>query len=154
MQLSPHIEALQNDLAAMAGMADEATRETVQRMAGALESSLRLRMLEAVTEAANEISAQLASGQVEIRLAGGDPQLVVAEQAEESPAPPPSGDDALTARITLRLPEGLKGRVEAAASLEGTSVNSWLIQAIARSVGARGGGPARPGRRISGWAKS
>ena len=154
MQLSPHIEALQNDLAAMAGMADDATRETVQRMAGALESSLRLRMLEAVTEAANEISGQLASGQVEIRLAGGDPQLVVSEQVEEAPAPSAAGDDALTARITLRLPEGLKGRVEAAASLEGTSVNSWLIQAIARSVDRRGGGPTRSGRRISGWAKS
>jgi HicB family len=154
MQLSPHIEALQNDLAAMAGMADEATRETVQRIAGALDSSLRLRMLEAVTEAANEISGQLASGQVEIRLAGGDPQLVVAEQAEEAPAPPAAGDDALTARITLRLPEGLKAKVEAAASFEGTSVNSWLIQAIARSVDRRGGGPARSSRRISGWARS
>jgi hypothetical protein len=151
MQLSPHIEALQNDLAAVAGMADEATRETVQRIVVALESSLRLRMLEAVTEAANEISSQLASGHVEIRLAGGDPQLVVAEQAEE-PAPA-VGDDALTARITLRLPEGLKASAEAAAAREGMSVNSWLIQAIARMVDRRGG-PARSSRRISGWAKS
>jgi uncharacterized protein (DUF1778 family) len=153
MQLSPHIEALQNDLAAVAGMADQNTREIVQRVAGALESSLRLRMLEAVTEAANEISGQLVSGQVEIRLAGGDPQLVVAEQAAESPPPSTAGDDALTARITLRLPEGLKAAVEAAASLEGTSINSWLIQAIARAVDRRGG-PARSSRRLSGWARS
>jgi uncharacterized protein (DUF1778 family) len=153
MQLSPHIEALQNDLEAVAGMADQTTREIVQRVAGALESSLRLRMLEAVTEAANEISGQLASGQVEIRLAGGDPQLVVAEQAGESPPPPPVGDDALTARITLRLPEGLKASVEAAASLEGTSINSWLIQAIARAVDRRSG-PVRSSRRLSGWARS
>jgi hypothetical protein len=151
MQLSPHIEALQNDLAAVAGMADEATRETVHRVVAALESSLRLRMLEAVTEAANEISSQLRSGQVEIRLAGGDPQLVVSERSDE-PAPP-VGDDALTARITLRLPEGLKASVDAAAVREGTSVNSWLIQAIARSVD-RLGGPARSTRRISGWARS
>lgn len=151
MQLSPHVEALQNDLAAMAGMADEATRETVHRIAGALDSALRLRMLEAVTQAANEISAQLGSGHVEIRLAGGDPQLVVAEPAEE--AAPVVGDEAVTARITLRLPEGLKASAEAAAAREGMSVNSWLIQAIARSVDRRGG-PARSSRRISGWARS
>ena len=151
MQLSPHVEALQNDLAAMAGMADEATRETVHRIAAALDSALRLRMLEAVTDAANEISGQLAAGNVEIRLAGGDPQLVVAEQAEE--AAPSMGDEAATARITLRLPEGLKASAEAAAAREGMSVNSWLIQAIARSVDRRGV-PARSSRRISGWARS
>jgi hypothetical protein len=151
MKLSVHIEALQNDLAAVAGMADENTRETVGRVVVALESALRLRLLEAVTEAAAEISSQLASGQVEVRFAGGDPQLVVAEQAEE-PAPAPGGDDALTARITLRLPEGLKASVEVAASREGMSVNSWLLQAISRSLDRRG--PVRSGRRISGWARS
>jgi uncharacterized protein (DUF1778 family) len=151
MQLSPHIEALQNDLAAVAGMADQTTREIVQRVSGALESSLRLRMLEAVTEAANEISGQLASGQVEIRLAGGDPQLVVAEQAAESSPPPPVGDDALTARITLRLSESLKAQVEVAAARESLSVNSWIVRALARGLETRS---VRAGRRLTGFAES
>ena len=30
------------------------------------------------------------------------------------------------ARISLRLPDGLKGRAEAAASSSGTSLNTWL----------------------------
>ena len=152
MKLSVHIEALQNDLAAVAGMADETARETVGRVVVALESAWRLRLLEAVTQAADEISSQLVSGHVEVRLAGGDPQLVVAEQVEE-PAGPAPGDDALTARITLRLPEGLKASVELAASKEGMSVNSWLLQAISRSVDRRGQ-TTRAGRRISGWARS
>ena len=46
-------------------------------------------------------------------------------------------DEAFSARITLRLPESLKQRVESAAAREGASVNTWLVQAMQRAVEPR-----------------
>lgn len=146
MQLSRHLDAAREDLAAVAALADPAHGEVVLRLAGALEAALRLRLLEAVAEAAHELTAQL-PGHVEVRLEGGDPSLVYVEAAEA--APPVAGEDA-AARITLRLPEALKASVEAAAARDGVSVNSWLVGAIARSVERR---PAR-GNRLTGFARS
>ncbi len=113
-----------------------------------LEASLRLRLLEAVTEAAHELSPQLASGHVEVRLTGTDPYLVYVEDA--SSPPQASGEEAFSARISLRLPEGLKATVEAAAGREGLSVNTWLVQALSRSIDSR---PPR-GTRLTGFARS
>jgi hypothetical protein len=148
MQIAVHIESLQHDLAAVAAVGDDEDTETVRRISVALEASLRLRLLDVVTEAAQELSSQLSSGHIEVRLAGGEPSLVF---VEEAPAPGPSvGEDAFTARITLRLPEALKASVEALAAREGQSVNAWIVQAIARSISPR---PPRSGR-LTGFARS
>ncbi len=158
MQIGAHIEGLQRDLAAIASVADPQAHETFQRIAGALEAALRLRILEAVTEAAHELTPQLPSGHVEVRLEAGDPVLTYVGEAPETG--PSVSDDAFTARITLRLPESLKTSVEAAASQEGMSVNAWLVHAIARSLGGAfgfgpGGRAQRAGRgRLTGFAKS
>ena len=149
MRITPYIEAVRDDLLAVASVGQREGEELVGRLATALESSLRLRLLEAVTEAAQELSAHIHSGHVEVRLAGSDPTLAFVEEAAE-PATP-VGDD-LSARITLRLPEALKSRVDAAASAEGVSANTWLVQAISRSVESRP--PRAPGRRLSGYARS
>ena len=85
------------------------------------------------------------------RLAGQEPELVF---VDEEPDPGAVGDD-LSARITLRLPEGLKGQVEAAAAREGVSVNTWLVRALARAVESRPrSGPGGHGRRLTGYGRS
>jgi hypothetical protein len=133
MEMAQFVERLEADLAAVAAVGDEATAAAAERLIHALRSSAGLRLLEALGEAALEVSAQLPSGHVEIRLTGQDPALVyVAEEAAE-PAPAPD-EDGLTARITLRLPETLKQRIEVAAARENVSVNSWLVRALNRSV--------------------
>jgi hypothetical protein len=153
MQLGHHIEALQADLAELAGLGDEATAEAARRLSLTLRSALGLRLLDALTEAALELSAQLPSGHVEVRMAGQEPEFVLVQEEPESAT---AGDDAaLSARITLRLPEGLKASVEAAASREGVSVNAWLVRALARSVGASAATTSRgPGSRLTGYARS
>jgi hypothetical protein len=103
-----------------------------------------------VSEAARELSSQLERGRIDVRLAGGEPTLVFVEEQADAPTPPVA-DDALHARITLRLPESLKARVEAAANHEGLSVNTWLVQAIGRSLEGR---PPRVGRHLTGFAQS
>jgi predicted HicB family RNase H-like nuclease len=62
-------------------------------------------------------------------------------------------DEASSARITLRLPESLKSRLEAAAAASGLSVNTWLVQALTRAVEPR---PASGGhrRRLTGYGRS
>ena len=150
MQMAPFVESVQHDLAAVAAVSDPQTGETVQRISAALESSFRLRLLEAVTAVAHELTSQLAGGHVEVRLAGQDPSLVF---VEDTPAPGPSvgGEDAFTARITLRLPETLKASVEFAASRDGISVNAWIVQALSRSIDPR---PHRGPKRLTGFARS
>ena len=77
MQLDSHIQAIQEDLAATAGLGDEATARAAQRLSEALASTLHLRLLDLLGEAALEIGGQLGAGRVEVRLAGREPELVV-----------------------------------------------------------------------------
>jgi len=147
MRLSDFTDALKADLASLAELGDDSAAEAARRLTLALQASAGLRLLDALGAAAEEISGQLPSGRVEIRLTGQDPELVFVED-ETSPAA--GGDDAFTARITLRLPESLKLRIEAAATRESVSVNAWIVRALARGT-APGG---RSGNRLTGYARS
>src|SRR6266571_1903382 len=139
MNVAAYVEALQQDLANVAGIGDEAVAEAARRIAAALESSLRLRLTDALGEAAAELTNQLPDGHVEVRVSAG--------------APPPSGLEDLTARITLRLPETLKTIVDAAAQEAGVSANTWLLQQITRSADPkRRNQPG--GRRMTGYGQS
>jgi len=149
MQLTSHIEALQHDLAAVAALGDDASSQAAERISQALEPSLRLRLQDVLTEATAEITGQLPNGRVEVRFAAGDLELTYVE--EEAPTGPPLSAEDMTARITLRLPEGLKGIVEAAAALEGLSANTWLVQTIARNAEQK---RRHGGKRLTGFGKS
>ena len=153
MEMAHHIHAIQEDLAAAASLAtDEPTVEAGRRLTQALGSSLHLRLLDVVSEAALALSGSV-PGRIEVRLAGRDPELVYIEEEEPEPAHPASADDAFSARITLRLPEGLKAQLEVAANLEGTSVNAWIVRALQRGLEPRTRS-VRTGRRLSGYADS
>jgi hypothetical protein len=154
MQASRFVEALRQDLTAVADLGDDATAQAATRLAAALQASVGLRLLEALAEAALELGDQLPSGHVEVRLAGQDPQLVYVP--EEPEAGVSIVDEGGTARISLRLPEDLKARVDDAAAQQGLSANAWLVQAISRSLSPssvmRAG--RGPGKRLRGFAQS
>ena len=148
MQLSPHVEALLADAAEIAAVGDEATAQAARRLTTALRPAAGLRLQELLTEATLELSAQLPSGHVEVRLTGQDVSLVYVDEGMDTAVP---AEEGLTARVTLRLPEGLKAGIEAAAAREGLSVNAWIVRALSRSTGAttrRG-----PGSRLTGFAR-
>src|SRR5712691_40008 len=154
MQTAPFIEALQADLRELAELGGDEVASAADRLATAIRSSAGLRLLDALSEAALEISAQLPFGHVDIRVAGQDPQFVYVEE-EQAEAPAPPADDGMTSRITLRLPESLKTQIEVAAASEGVSVNTWLVRALQRAVSSGGGGGfTRTGKRIQGFAQS
>ena len=152
MELRPFIAGLQADLEGIAAVGDDAVAEAARRLTSAVGASAGLRLLDALTEAALEVSEQLPSGHVEIRLSGQDPSFVYVE--EEGEAPAPAGEDSLVARISLRLPEGLKLAIEAAATREGVSVNAWLVRSLARAVGSTGGGTRISRNRLTGYGRS
>jgi len=153
MQMAPHIAAIQADLAAAASLGDEATAEAARRISEALGSSLHLRLLDLLGDAALDVNGQLSSGHVEVRLAGRDPELVYVPEPEPEAEPQPTGDDQ-SARITLRLPEALKAAVEAAADREGVSTNTWVVRVLSRAQEPRGGPRVRTGNRLRGFAHS
>jgi hypothetical protein len=69
-------------------------------------------------------------------------------------------DDGGTVRVTLRLPEPLKQRIEDAAGRDGLSVNAWLVRTLSGVVEPtqlRVGSTRRSssgGERFTGWARS
>ena len=151
MKMSPHVDALRSDLAAAAALGDERAAELGSRLADTLVRSAPLHILEALGEALLEANAQLPSGHLELRLAGGDPTVVFVEEHE--PVAPAPADEPSAARLTLRLPERLKSELESAASREGVSVNTWLVRALADAV-SRATRPRHPGRRLVGYGRT
>jgi hypothetical protein len=153
VQLDSHIQAIQEDLATTAGLGDEAAAQAAQRLSEALGSTLHLRLLDLLGEAALEIGGQLGSGRVEVRLAGREPELVVVMEDAADAVQAAAGEE-LSGRISLRLPESLKVGIEAAAAQEGVSTNAWLVRAIAHTLHSRSQSHARRGRnRIQGYAQ-
>jgi hypothetical protein len=153
METSTHVDALRADLLAVVG-GDEQAAAVADRLSRALESSLQLRFLDALGEAAAELSEQLPSGHVEVRLAGRDVRLVLVAPPEAPPTPGAIDEEGGTARLTLRMPDAMKTRVEDAAEEEQLSVNAWLVRAVGSALDRRRE-PARKARnRITGYARS
>src|SRR6478735_1551953 len=146
MELDRYVTGLRDQLLAAAQSKDDDAMLVAERLIGSLESSVRLTLLEALSDAANEITLELAPGSVEVRLRGRDPELVV---TPPPPAPSPmtssdataaaDGEEGTAARVTLRLPEAVKQRMEAAAARQSLSVNTWLVRTVAAAVDAQPG---------------
>jgi hypothetical protein len=151
MQLQRFIDALRADLNAVAELGDEATAEAAGRLTLTLQASVGLRLLDALSEAALELNEKLPSGHVEVRLTGQDPQFVYVSDEPEAPAA--TGDEAHTARISLRLPEALKTSLEEAAAREGVSVNTYIVRVLSRSGSGFPGAPTRSHNRLQGYAQ-
>lgn len=167
MNLATYVETLRQHLAAAAETGGAEAMAVVERLSAGLEAATRLVLLETLSAAADEITRELAPGAVEVRLRGSDPDFVVtlpsyaSEEVEGSTTPPnviPEGEDeGGTARLNLRLPEGLKTKIEEAARREGLSLNAWLVRAAASAVEGPHGPTSRPGpagsQRYTGWVR-
>jgi hypothetical protein len=168
MDLNEYTEMLRREVASVTKFGGEELAQMAEMLADALDSSVRLTLLEVLSAAAAEITTRLDDAVVDVRLSGGEPEFVVTttppgEPASEPPGPPAPepGDvsDDMT-RITLRLSGPLKAKVDAAAAVAGLSVNAWLVRAISGALEATaGGGSSRPrrgpgpGSRYTGYAR-
>ncbi len=164
VDLQPYIDTVRHELKVAASAAGAEAQDLAERLSAPLESALRLSLLEALSAAAEEITGELAPGSVELRLRGRDPEFVVSappdepafDDADEKSFVAQFDDDGATWRVTLRLPEGLRAAVEAAARRDGASLNSWLVRAAATQAAGdpiSGRSAHRNAHRLTGWAR-
>ncbi len=162
MDTTELIGALRQDLARAAEVGGEDVKAAAERLLLALDPALRLTLMDALSQAATEVGAQLPGVTVSVRLQGREPMFVV-EGAPAAAAPPEDhfddeGDAETVARITLRIPETLKARAEALAARRGQSLNTWLVGAARAAAADRPQQSGEslhgfPGRRMKGWVR-
>jgi len=175
MEITPYVENLRASFVSTAASAGEETRQAAERLGFALDSSARLAIMEAVSQAAAEITAEMPNGGVDVRLNGRDLDFLVHVTAPTPPAPPPPPapedvEDGNLSRITLRIPESVKTKAEERAAEAGQSLNTWLVN-IVRAAPREGainvdidlsslpffgggdpfGGKGKGNKRMTGW---
>ncbi len=158
MDITPYVENLRQDLTAAAEAGGAETKAAAERLALALDPAVRLALMDALSQAAAEITSELPAGSVDVRLKGREPQFVVdvptvpmqsmqapAAPAAPSPPTPPGAEDDVPveeddsiARITLRIPESLKYKAEELATKSGHSLNAWIVNVVRTATRERG----------------
>ncbi|MFD5826460.1 ribbon-helix-helix protein, CopG family [Lentzea sp. NPDC060358] len=148
MDLTPYVASLGRELLTAVETGGGEANALVERLTVTMESAIRLALLEALSAAADEITADLAPDSVQVLLRGRDPKFVVTRRVPEpapaaAPEPAPAApaedvtagfDDGTTVRINVRLPEPLKAAIDEAAAKEGRSVNAWLVRAASAQL--------------------
>jgi hypothetical protein len=99
MNLDRHVVELRQQLASAAASGGDATRALAEQLTLSLDAATRLVLLEALSEAAGEITREIAPGSVEVRLRGRDPEFAVSVPAEAVFVERASGDESI-ARAT------------------------------------------------------
>ena len=139
VDITPYIDSLRRDLVAAADAAGPDTRQAAERLTFALDPSARLALMEAISQAAAEITAEMPSGSVDVRLNGRELDFVVQTPPTTPPASPPPPapptaeemeEEGGVARVTLRLPESVKSKAEEMAARTGHSLNTWLVNVV------------------------
>jgi HicB family len=150
MKMSLVVDGLRSDVVAVGELGDETVAEVAERIADLLGRSVPGRVLDLLSDAAAELTATLPDGRVDIRIAGDDVHMTYVEDDLGRATPVGEGDE-LSARITLRLGEGLKSRLEESAAAEGVSVNTFIVRALERGMSSNRGRNARAGNRLHGY---
>ena len=144
MHLQPVLNGLRATLVTQGELAadDAAVDAAVASLIDSLGPALQMAALQLAEQAAAEVGAQLADRTVEVVIADGDPILRVSDAPV--PAAQPSSEE-FDARITLRLPPSLKSLIEDSATIDGDSVNAWVVDALSK----RAKRPVERGRRVT-----
>jgi hypothetical protein len=167
MNLLPHVETLRRELLIAAEAGGDEARSLAERLITPLDSATRLVLLDALSDAASEITSELAPGSVEVRLRGREPEFVVtpppaeqsfeeAREVETTAAYSGEIDESGASRTTLRLPDHVKARVDEAAGREGVSVNAWLVRAVVAALEPSARDHRRSpsmGQQYTGWVQ-
>ena len=149
MNITPYVDSVRNGVRNAAALADESTRQIADRLGNVMDAATRLAIIDALCDAADTISADLAPASVVVRMAGSEPRFVVSipdrgseptlllSGADGEPEPDVDLDDEPVARISLRLPASVKSRVDEIADRDQISTNAWLLRAIMDALGTR-----------------
>src|SRR5436305_13854807 len=127
MELDTYLHQVQEQLAAVAALGDDRTREIAGALTVAAAPAVRLALFAAISAAADQITASLldqpGAPAVAVRMDGDQLALDVRVADAAEPAPDPSPEGEANARISLRLTDALKDEIDSAAQADGVSVN-------------------------------
>lgn len=173
MQVDAYTETLRRTLVETSSLGDDRTQDVARSLAAALDPALRLVALQMLTDTADELNGELDGAHVAVVMDGATPHLLVTQadrsdereqdhvtgpnRHAETPAHAvPEVEEGPEVRTTLRLPESLKQQIDAAARMQGRSVNAWLVEAArgALSEQSSASGSQRPPSTGNDWAGS
>jgi hypothetical protein len=135
MLISELLNGIREDFTALGQLGGADTALIAERLGAAMEPSLRTHFLEALNNVVQEFNLQ-DSVALTLNLEGDQIRIgrvVGAEDTATTPTPTPTPSD-YSARIALRLSDGLKEDIEHLATDVGSSVNSWIVRTLERSV--------------------
>jgi len=167
MELDTYVDDIRRQFARAAEAGSDDSRALAERLIAPLDAALRLALQQALADAADEITIELAPGAVELRIRGRELAFVLTPPATEPPVEEaaadegtdgPAGDEGEMARINVRMPEQLKARVEQAANGQHLSVNAWLVRAASAALDRTDASPSlerrsRGAQRYRGWVR-
>jgi hypothetical protein len=131
MLISELLQGIREDFNALGQLGGTETASITERLSAAIEPSLRTHFLEAMNLVVQEFNLQ-DSVALTLNLEGDQIRMSRAAVATEHATAPTPSD--LSARIALRLSDGLKEDIEHLATDVGSSVNSWIVRTLERSV--------------------
>jgi hypothetical protein len=145
MLISELIEQIRGDLRSLGELGGTETAAIAERLGSALAPALQKHFLDSLNELIQEFNLH-DNAPLSLNLEGDEirlTRLVPAGAEEAAPAPSP-GD--YSARIALRLSDELKENIEGLATDVGSSVNSWIVRTLERSVRGDSSGTTFKGR--------
>src|SRR5215467_11757756 len=87
MELSPYVEGLRGELGSLTRFASDDVAAVAAKLAQALDSSVRLTLLEVLSAAAAEITTRLDDTVIDVRLNAGEPEFVITTVPEHADQP-------------------------------------------------------------------
>lgn len=138
MQLSHANTKLETAVETQLRIAGPEIAEAGAQLMAALRPAITQAMMDVISMAVTEISSQLDTQTIDIRLVDGDPELVVNDDPSAvpppPPPPPPGADEPDEARITVRLPGYLKDLISTEAETAGDSINSYVVDVLSNQA--------------------
>jgi hypothetical protein len=146
MLISELIAGIRQDFKSLGELGGPETAAIADRLSAALEPSLRTHFLGAMNDLIQEFNLRDGTA-LTLNLEGDQVRMaraVPVDSAAASPTPTPAD---YSARIALRLSDGLKDDIEHLATDVGSSVNSWIVRTLERSVRTDPTDSSTPGSR-------
>jgi hypothetical protein len=142
MLISDFVESIRDDFKNLAELAGPETAAIVERLGNAVEPALQKHFLDALNNLVQEFNLN-DPAPLNVTFEGDGVRLtrLVSVTPDETPSPAD-----YSARIALRLSDDLKGSIENLATDVGTSVNSWIVRSLERSVRSNPTGSSLPGK--------
>ena len=131
MLISELLVGIREDFNALGQLGGPDTASVAERLSAAIEPSLRTHFLEAMNNVIQDFNLQ-DSVALTLNLEGDQIRMNRVVAIEGNVATPTPSD--YSARIALRLSDGLKEDIEHLATDVGSSVNSWIVRTLERSV--------------------